>query len=410
MKEEYLIGLTKREDKQVWIGTRPPFNMEPLDLLNSTNFRVSPSFHQRYGIVWLYEHMLSDLKSNGWKIVIDECIRLLKEDGIFVIRSQECSKLTIVEIKGLLGRREDLNVEVDFEVLDEENHIWTVCYRVHRKDLFLYQDKLWTFAMLTSGKKVETVVRFLESIRKNDTHNQHEIIISGPYNPAYEKYNVQYLDLSPFRDGQYAEISKKKNAIAKRAKNANLLIAHDRFVLNEDFFEGFEKFGYDFDFLTVKQFYESGVEYPAYCCLEKDGLVWSTPYRIDNLNQLYPTQYLNGGLLIFKTHTLQRIGFNNLLMWNQMEDVEISRRFIESGIVPRMNFLSSAQTVGVDESYTKTFKTNEKDLQILVNPLGINFDSEMSDRVSYSRYAKYIPKAIKKTQVYLSLKQKLLHH
>ena len=74
----------------------------------------------------------------------------------------------------------------------------------------------------------------MQSIRNQDKEAKHEIIISGPHKASYDKYNVKYLDQSQFRDEQFAEISKKKNAIAQMASNPNLLIAHDRFYLDKD--------------------------------------------------------------------------------------------------------------------------------------------------------------------------------
>ena len=47
----------------------------------------------------MYEHMVSDLRQNGWRLVFDEIIRMINGIGIVVIRSQECKSMTIVKIK-----------------------------------------------------------------------------------------------------------------------------------------------------------------------------------------------------------------------------------------------------------------------------------------------------------------------
>ena len=39
-----------------------------------------------------------------------------------------------------------------------------------------------------------------------------------------------------------------------------------------------------------------------------------------------------------------------------MEDVEVCKEFTAQGIVSRINFLSSAKTIGIDEKYTSTFQ------------------------------------------------------
>lgn len=410
MDDIFLLELAKKKSNHAWIGTRPPFNFEGIDLLNSTNYRVSASLHQNFEVVWFYEHCLNNLKTSGWKIVLDEAIRLLDENGLLVIRSAESENLTTPMIKNYIGRHVAIDAFVEYEVQDKTDNIWTFVFRIHRRHIEFYKDKRWTFAVLTNGEKVNNVIQFLQSIRKFDVDENYEIIISGPPNESYEKYNVLYLDISQFRDHKYAEISRKKNLICDMAKNPNIMIIHDRFSLDDGFFSGFEQFGYDFDFLTIKQYYESGTEFPSYCAM-KNSLHWESPIKVDNYNQLYEGQYLNGGLLIFKTHILRRLKFNGLLMWNQMEDAEISRYAIDNSIVPRINFLSSATTIGIDESYTSTFqKENSKEI---INPLNISFDSfNVKNKNKLSRYlgvSRFIPEVIKrKSKIYSNIKRYLL--
>ncbi|WP_314339547.1 hypothetical protein [Leptotrichia wadei] len=410
MNEEYLLNLAQESNnKQAWIGTRPPFNMEVVDLLNCTNFRLTPEYHQKYDVVWLYEHMLSDLKYNGWKIILDETIRMISQKGKIVIRSCETEQMTIVKIKSYFYRRYGLNVFLEFESFNKESMIWTIVLNVQRENFELYKDSSWTFAMLTSGKKEENVLKFIKSIRNSEEGLKHEIIIAGPRSKNYDIYNVKYLDLSDFRDEQYAEISRKKNAIANIATKANILIAHDRYVLSDSFFSGFKNFGYDFDFLTIKQYYESGKEFPAYCCRASSDLIWATPFKVDNYNQCYESQYINGGLMIFKTNTLKNIKFNDLLMWNQMEDVEICKEFIKCGIVPRMNYFSAAKTLGISEKYTETFKKVPRNLELIVNPVNMELeDYDEKNNYIYSFIAKILPKKFKSSKFYLKIRKKLI--
>jgi hypothetical protein len=263
---------------------------------------------------------------------------------------------------------------------------------------------------LTSGKRTDNVIKFLDSVRKQDKNNEYEIIISGPKNKKYEKYDVKYLEMSSFRDDEYAEISRKKNAIVDMASNANLLIIHDRYVLGDKFFIGFDQYGYDFDYLTVEQFYESGAVFPSYCAIDRP-LLWSKPIRIDNYSEVFDTHYLNGGLLIFKTHIIKKIRFNDLLMWNQMEDVEITKAVMEQGVLPRINILSSAITIGIDESYTKDFKVYPKHYRQESDPFGISSSLESDLGIyesKYTRFTKFIPQKLKDNIIYQKLKKIML--
>lgn len=408
MNNSYLLEIVQKYKNQAWIGTRPPFNMDIIDLLNCTNFRLATKFHQKYEVIWMYEHMISDLRQNGWRLVFDEIIRMINKTGIVVIRSKECEKMTIVKIKNFFYRRFGIKVHVEYEDLDKEKMIWTLVLRIERLYIEEYKSNLWTFAMLTGGKKEEVVIEFLKSIRKSKNGNDHEIIIAGPKNKNYDQYNVKYLNLESFRDSEFAEISRKKNAIGDIAKNPNLLISHDRYVLNEDFFLGFERFGYDFDFLTIKQYYESGKEFPSYCCRKSADFIWTTPYKVDNYNQYYESQYINGGLMIFKTNTLKKIRFNDLLMWNQMEDVEICKEFMLQGVVPRMNFLSSAKTIGIDESYTGTFRKPPRNLEEMINPVAMNLQEKADKYLFYSRIANLLPYKFKQKRIYLKIRKILI--
>jgi hypothetical protein len=243
-----------------------------------------------------------------------------------------------------LGRNINIKTDIKLEYVNE-NAEYVIIFKIERLNIDKYNDNRWTFAMLTTGKKDENVLKFLESIRVNDKENKHEIIISGPKKEIYDKFNVKYLDMSKFRDDEYAEISKKKNAIAEIASNPNLLIAHDRYYLNKTFFSDFKKYGYDFDFLSIKQLFEDGTEYPSYTFLYEPDLTWTYNVICMNYQYLFRRQYVNGGIMVFKTHNLRTIPFNNLLFWNQMEDVEISNAFINNSLIPRFNFINTAYAV-----------------------------------------------------------------
>jgi hypothetical protein len=233
----------------------------------------------------------------------------------------------------------------------------------------------------------------------------HEILVVGPQSDKYNKYNVKYVDVKQFRDEQYAEISKKKNVIIHAATKPNLMIVHDRYILGENFFEGFEEYGYDFDFLTVKQYDKNGNEFPAYCATI-DKLRLAGQIKVENYNNLYETQYLNGGLIIFKTHTAKDIKFNDLLMWNQMEDVEIAKVAMEKGVIPRINFISTATTLDVKEGYLASWINESQYANRLNSPfIGI---STKSHKAVLKRISKYVPRWIKQLELYQRLKMKII--
>ena len=345
INESKLLDFIAKINKHAWIGLTPPFNMDIVDMDKCTNFRVSPNLHQQYEAVWLYENRIDRYHILSWKLIIDEALRMLDESGFLVLRISENRDITVPMLKCFLGRNINIEIDIHFEYRNENNE-YIIALRVKRLNISKYRDNLWTFAILTNGTKDENVIKFLDSIRHNDIEYRHEIIISGPQKKdIFNNYNVKYIDISQFRDDQYAEISKKKNLIAKIASNPNLLISHDRYYLSNSFFSDFEKYGYDFDFLTIRQFFENGREYPSYCFLYEPTLTWTHPVTCRNYQYLFNTQYVNGGLMIFKTHNLKILPFNELLLWGQQEDVEITQVFMNNSLVPRVNFINNVYAI-----------------------------------------------------------------
>ena len=74
---------------------------------------MAPNLHGQFDIVWIYEKMLSEYHILSWKIVLDECTRLLKEHGQLIIRMQDKEKLSIPMLKAFLGRNINLEVSLD---------------------------------------------------------------------------------------------------------------------------------------------------------------------------------------------------------------------------------------------------------------------------------------------------------
>lgn len=344
MENEKLLEFAKNESgkKQIWFGTHPQFDMDIADIEACTNYRLSSNFHGNYDTVWVFEKPLNEYHILSWKIILDEAIRLLKRTGKLIIRMYETPSLTVPMLKNFIGRNINLNVSLDYEY--QKDNYYNIVFNIERLDFEIYQDKSWTFAMLTGGKKDDIVIKFLESIRKNEPQKS-QIIISGPKKDIYDEYDVEYLDLSNYRDSEYAEISKKKNDIAKMATGANIAIVHDRYYLQDNFFKDFEEYGYDFDFLAIKQISETTEnEVPSYCYTYNKALEHTHVGYNACFSQLLDTQYVNGGIIVAKTKTLQKIKFCSLIFWNQKEDVELTNEFVKHSIIPRVGFLPTVYT------------------------------------------------------------------
>ncbi|OHE70809.1 MAG: hypothetical protein A2007_02305 [Verrucomicrobia bacterium GWC2_42_7] len=388
MDDQFLLDFYTQHERHAWIGTEPSFEMDVIDLKKCTNFRVNPQLHQQYDAVWFWQEALHEQHTFSWRIMLDECIRLLKKDGYLIVRTRQSNQITIPMIKSFLWRNPNLKVSVFYEKCASAGFQlgeFNIIFQIERLHFECYQSKLWTFSMLTGGQRDENVVRFLKSIRDKDPEFKHEILISGPQKELYAPYAVKYVDTSSIREN-YAEIARKKNLIAAAATHPNLMIAHDRYWLSDTFFKDFEKYGYDFDFLAVKQLWDDGDEYPYYCFVYNNDLTWSYPVKSDNYQYLFNYyQYVNGGFTVVKTHSLKKIKFNDLLFWEQMEDVELTQEFLKHSIIPRVNYLAHAVTAFDGTKRSQGFKmfdlfdglkiwnfVQHANIGKLNNPLGLN--------------------------------------
>jgi hypothetical protein len=322
-----------------------------LNIWDSTNFRLSPSHHQAYDVVWYFERCPSELQPGQLELVVDEMVRMVGEEGKLVFRYRQNGHFTVISLKNLIGRRYGIDASVAYERVEDGE--FTTVFRIERQDLARYRSKRWTFAVLTQGKRRENLNSFFESIRNSDGGDDHEILVCGPQLPEFAHFNLRYHDQK--YSEQYAEISVKKNDLAQLASEENFCVVHDRYRLDDNFFGGFEQYGYDFDFITVPQWYECGARFPGYCAMSSGQLSWSTPLDCQDYNHLWPLQYLNGGIFICKTKTFQDLPLNGMLFWNQAEDVELSMHFRNHKLPPRINVFSSATTMGITRDYTKDF-------------------------------------------------------
>ncbi|MCL9657981.1 hypothetical protein L2088_25025 [Pseudomonas protegens] len=350
----------KESKRSVWLGnSHSPINSTNLNLENSKNMRANQIHHGQYDVVWIYSKSIFDYLE-GWKIILDEAIRLCAEHSKIIVRSLDNSYGTLFELKSLLFRNQCIDVSLDLQFSVHDNFTVSV-FSITRKELVKYQDKSWSVGILSNGKKEDIVKDLINSILISNKKNiPVEFIIAGPKLTHIENHNANIRYVSTNIKDELARIADKKNKIIESANNCNIAIFHDRYIVAENFFDGFEKFGYDFDFLTVSQYYEDDSEFPSYLTFEKKEKRWQTPLHIENHDKSPSGAFLNGGLIILKKHLSTRPIFNDLLLHNEAEDVEAAFNLTELGVVPRFNGYSKVTTVGIPLNYTSTFLSYSK--------------------------------------------------
>ena len=345
-----LLNIAKFARKSAWFGYMPVVDADPIDFCKGTNYRVSADIHGKYDLVWLYENSL--LHNSNWPLILDESIRLFSESGLLIIRFKESAFGTVFALKQHIGRSILWKAEVIIQSLLKDGSIVLVV-KINRLNYEEKSDKSWSIGVLSNGLKPKNVIHLFDSISEQITEQNVEYIVAGPRIDGLSKYNVIYV--SEYFQDDLPRISQKKNEIIDASKNVNIAIFHDRYFVNEGFFEGFEKFGYDFEYVTVRQNYESGEAFPSYTGFLTREYKWQNPCFVSEFDHLMVGAFLNGGLIVLKNKLAKQLKFNHLLLHNEAEDVEFAWQLRLNGVIPRINALSSATTLGLVSSYTNTF-------------------------------------------------------
>lgn len=334
-----LIEQLELTGEPAWIGDSAPDGIAfvECDLHRRAGFRPPVEHFGRYGSVWVVQEALS---IQGWRILLDSCVRMLAGKGTLVVRYVQNQYISIPALKGFLFRKYGIRVVVLAEIVGNGELI--TAFHIERDEATLSREKTWTFGILTQGKKVDLIERFCRSVREFGGPS-HEILIVGPRHSVYDPYQPTYIDKN--YSTTFSDICVKKNDIVERAQHENICVLHDRYILNKDFFTGFEEFGYDFDYLTIRQHHASGKIYPSYCGMQEGGdLIWGPVFECGNENETWNRHYLNGGLIIAKRTLLRAVPFNALIFHNQAEDVELAKALAGRSVLPRINRISSAVT------------------------------------------------------------------
>lgn len=212
----------------------------------------------------------------------------------------------------------------------------------------------FTFGIITAGGYDNFIIQIIESIKKNNIPNYEIIIVGNTTIKEIDNIKVLYFNEN-IKPGW---ITKKKNIIVLNAKYENIVLLHDYVKLCDNWYEGFLKFGDNFDFCITKITNADGKRFRDYTLF---------PYEVDYLNIFYSPgkdidnyfnnycllpynfvnntktnkyMYISGTYYIIK----KTVAVNNLLNENLVhgrgEDVEYSKRLHMKGHIIKCNFNS----------------------------------------------------------------------
>jgi hypothetical protein len=206
----------------------------------------------------------------------------------------------------------------------------------------------FTFGIITDGKFPKRILDFIESVKSNNIpKDKYEIIVVGGKIIAED--NLKHI---PFDESTKASwITKKKNLITDNAKFENIVYLHDYIILSRDWYDGFLKFGDDWDVCMNIISNQNGGRFRDWnlcinfivkdaklkCMFNRDLLL---PYDVENVTKF---QYISGSYWVAKKSTMQKFKLDENLSWGQGEDVEWSKRLIDSNVKYVMNPFSEVR-------------------------------------------------------------------
>lgn len=346
-------------ERVFWAGKHPPLSSMTTSTrifdLNK-DFREISVHHGNFSVVFLVEYNLGDFKQ--WPLILDEALRLLRygKQGILLVRFAQSSLLSIFAFAAFLRRRKDFVFELMYQ---DEYSGGMFLYSIYcTREAIIPALKSFEFALITDGKRIDKVSRFIQSIGKVRGINNIDwsIAICGPRNfaqkLAIKSEKIRFIE-EPQQHRHKGWITQKKNFIVETSQSENMLIAHDRYEIPADFLEKMLEFGPDFFVIVPAQKETTGLRFPDWVTI---GSQWSiTPSAMLQYGDYSPHIYINGGVIISKQRKLAETPWNHLLFWNQFEDVELTRILVENGNIPRLARKVQLTVTEVRPGYTASF-------------------------------------------------------
>ena len=189
---------------------------------------------------------------------------------------------------------------------------------------------MFSFGIVTQDSQAATGV--INSIYKNDIHpDLFEVIVVGGENNYQNMPKVRHVPFDEtIKDGW---ITKKKNLITEKATYDNIVFMHDYVHLCDGWFDGFKRFGDDWDICMTVMWNLNDTrfrdwvlwDHPELCYVNgKHGCVLA-PYDYSDTKH----HYISGAYWVAKKEVMKQEPLDENLVWGQSEDVEWSKRVRE---------------------------------------------------------------------------------
>lgn len=186
----------------------------------------------------------------------------------------------------------------------------------------------FSFCIITNGG--DTIKALIDSIRSVVPLENRDIVVVGGDNNYSDDVRHFTFDES-VKSGW---ITKKKNVAVSNAKFENVVVMHDYFTLDKEWYNGFLKYGDNFTVCSNIILNKDGTRFRDWHLkdpqwrpgplpeLNRNRLL---PYNYRHYN-LHKNMYINGGYWVAKKSIMLQIPLDESLTWNGGEDIEWSNR------------------------------------------------------------------------------------
>jgi hypothetical protein len=201
----------------------------------------------------------------------------------------------------------------------------------------------FTFGIITNGSNIHNNKIIISSIQKLNIPN-YEIIVIGGSN----EYDNSIIHIQFDEKVKKGWITKKKNIVCQKAKYENIVLVHDYINFEEDWYEGFLKFGNSFDVCVTKIKKMDGTRFRDYVIFpyghmnpfHSRALI---PYDYPPSLKLSKIMYISGAYYVIKKKIALQYPLDERLLWGQGEDVLLSKILTKNNIIIQFNSNSSVR-------------------------------------------------------------------
>lgn len=176
----------------------------------------------------------------------------------------------------------------------------------------------FTVGVITRGN-FDFINKIINSTRQQQIPD-YEIIIVGGKDDVTAR-DTRWINI----DETTSTLCRKKNYITEYSTGDIIVYMHDYVSLCDDWYKGFEQFGYNWDICMTRVL-------DIYKRRFYDWIAWDHP----TLPRYYPLPYTDkessrytfipGGYWVAKKHVMEKYPLNNILDWGQYEDIEWTMR------------------------------------------------------------------------------------